>query len=92
MLLDEMFDLNLVHATPRRAHKLLISRGWEPTTVPREYRNPDAPEYSIDLDMNSYAGKGPFVLYHHDRKVAQVSYPPYASHLMAGQYVRQHRN
>lgn len=93
MRIDEVFfDLSLIRATPSRAHKLLLSRGWQPTSVSREYQHPDAPGYSIDLDMNSYEGKGPFTLFYRDHKIAQLAYPPYANHLMAGQYIRQHRS
>jgi hypothetical protein len=92
MRLDEVFfDMGMVRAVPSRAHKLLISRGWQPTTTPREYRHPEAPGYSIDIDMHSPTGNGPFALFYRDRKLAQIAYPPYANHLMAGQYVRQHR-
>jgi hypothetical protein len=91
MRLDEMFfDMSLVRATPSRAVKLLLSRGWEATTTPREYRHPDAPGYSIDLEPHSMGP--PFALFYRDRKLAQVAYPPYANHLMAGQYIRQHRS
>ena len=63
-------------------HRLLLSRGWEPTTVPDEYRNHEAPGYSIDADVHSATGDGPFTVFHGSRKIGQYRYPPYASHLM----------
>jgi len=60
----------------------LSKRGWEATTVPDEYRNAQAPEFSIDLDLQGYEGGGPFVVFKRNRKLGRFKYPPYASHLM----------
>jgi len=61
--------------------RALAARGWQATTVRDEYRNPEAPEFSIDLDLDGYAGSGPFVIFRGDRKIGRLSYVPYASHL-----------
>jgi len=61
--------------------RALTARGWQATTVPDEYRNPQAPEFSIDLDLHGYEGGGPFVVFRGNRKIGRLLYVPYASHL-----------
>lgn len=84
MIMHQIFEaepINELFLNKRlAAHRLLLTRGWEPTTVPNEYRHPDAPGYSIDLDMHYITG-GPFIVFRGSRKVGQLPYPPYASHL-----------
>jgi hypothetical protein len=64
-----------------RLARQLAARGWEATTVPNEYRNAQAPGYSIDLDPHGYEAGGPFVVFRGNRKLGRYPYPPYASHL-----------
>lgn len=86
MIVSQLFEaepINEFFGRKSTAHQLLLNRGWEPTTVPREYKHPDAPGYSIDLDMDySYNnGEGPFTVFRGSRKIGQFARPPYASHL-----------
>ena len=91
MQLHELLHMSNYGRGYQRAHQQLLDRGWLPSTVPNEYRHPEAPGYSIDLALG-HQGKGPFFVFRHDRKIAQVAVPPYATHLMAGDLMRQHRN
>ena len=61
--------------------RALTARGWQATTVPDEYRNPEAPGFTIDLDLHGYEGGGPFVVFRGHRKIGRLPYVPYASHL-----------
>jgi len=63
------------------SHDLLVERGWEHSYY-NTYKHPDAPRYTIDLDIHNVEGKGPFTLFHGNVKIAQLRFPPYASHLM----------
>ena len=84
MFLTQLFPLTeglFQSYSPKAARRLLLDRGWIATSVPNEYRHPDAPGYSIDLEPNSYLGQGPFAVFHGSRKIGQLRYPPYASHL-----------
>jgi hypothetical protein len=87
MFLSQLFESQpiserLTLAGGKTLRRLLLSRGWAPTTVPDEYRNHEAPGYSVDLDVHSVDGDGPFTVFRGSRKIGQFPYPPYASHLM----------
>jgi hypothetical protein len=85
MFLTQLFPPlteSLFHNYDRKAsHRKLLDRGWVATTVPDEYRHPEAPGFSVDLEPDSYQGQGPFAVYRGSRKIGQLPYPPYASHL-----------
>lgn len=84
MLLNQLFEASfgelLFGPSRKSAHQQLATLGWEPTSIPDEYRHPDAPDFSVDLDVNDVNGR-PFTVYHHSRKLRQQAQPPYASHL-----------
>ena len=85
MYLTQLFPSlteGLFHSYSRKAaQRMLLDRGWVATTVPDEYRHPDAPGFSVDLEPDSYQGQGPFAVFRGSRKIDQLSYPPYASQL-----------
>lgn len=76
--LTELFGLRRISVLRR----MLAIRGWIPTTVPDEYKHPDAPGFSIDLEINDPTREGPFVVFQGNRKISRTTYPPYASHLV----------
>lgn len=80
--LDEKvsFGKRLFGTSRRAAQQQLVALGWEPTTIPGEWRHPDAPDYSVDLDVNDVNGR-PFTVFYRARKIGQQDHPPYASHL-----------
>lgn len=84
MLLNQLFEASLgelIFGTSRKAaHQQLVALGWQPTSIPDEYRHADAPDFSVDLDVNDVNGR-PFAVYHHARKLRQQAHPPYASQL-----------
>ena len=70
MLVNEIFTLSRSHKWRQR----LNDRGWFATTVPREYRNSQAPGYSIDFDLQGVGG--PLQLFHGNRRIATLYEPP----------------
>lgn len=84
MRLDELFALREwgTFYNSKKAEHILHARGWWPTTVPNMYRHDEAPGYSIDLDIDSPEGKGPFKVFQGDQKIGHEHFPPYAQHLM----------
>ena len=84
MFLTQLFQMTeglLGHYSRKASIRMLLDRGWVATTVPDEYRHPDAPGYSVDLEPDSYQDQGPFAVYYGSRKIGVLPYPPYASHL-----------
>jgi hypothetical protein len=67
--------------THRSSLSQLAAKGWTATTVENEYKNPDAPGFSIEVDLTNYGGKGHFVIYQGNKRLGYADQPPYASHL-----------
>jgi hypothetical protein len=68
------------HYSLRKCMHALKIRGWEPTTTPQEFQNPEYPEYSIDLDINSALG-GPFSVFRGGKRLAVTKVPPIAQQM-----------
>lgn len=69
------------HYSPRKCIQALTNKGWLATSTPNMFKNPDYPEYSIDLDIHNPNGDGPFTVYRHNEKLGVVSTPPVAQHM-----------
>jgi hypothetical protein len=69
------------HYSARACHKALLIKGWQETQTPNMYKNPEYPEYSIDLDIHSFDGGGPFIVYRGSRRLGKMKIPPVAQHM-----------
>ena len=83
MRLNQLFQPTTLteRLTHRSSLTQLMARGWTPTTVPNEFKNPDAPGFSVEVDLANYGGKGHFVIYQGSKRLGYANQPPYASHL-----------
>lgn len=68
------------HYSVGKCMKALADKGWHETTVPMEFANPEYPEFTIDLDIDSI-GEGPFTVFRGTRKLGTMKVPPFAQHL-----------
>lgn len=63
-----------------KCEKALADKGWRETDTDYMYRNPEYPEYSVDLDINNPQG-GPFTIFRGNRKLKVTRSLPFAQQL-----------
>ena len=84
MRLNQLFrPTTLTERINRRSSLAQLNvRGWQPTNVDNEFKNPDAPGFSVEIDYASvYTGRGRYAIYQGNKKIGHAEQPPYASHL-----------
>jgi hypothetical protein len=81
MRLNQVLRSVRQHLNPQSKHAKLVERNWMPTTVDNEYKNDEAPGFSIEIDLLNR--KLPYVIYRGCNRFGRMEQPPTAAQLMS---------